>query len=160
MAAAQKRFRPRAPESTVTAARDTVTVACKLPCGLIMREFAARQESELVLGGGSREVTMHRPTGRQVTILGTGARFGAPPPILIGGYRLTPNVPKDLWENWLAANRDSDLVRNHLVFAAPQERDVAAWSREHEAARSGLEGIDPNNPGARVRGIERLEKPK
>lgn len=157
MGAAQARRRA-ATESTVTAARDVVTVACKLPCGFIMREFAANPEDELVMGGGSRRVTVHRPTGRQVTILGTGARVGSPPPILIRGFRLTPDVPKALWDGWLAANRDSDMVRNGLVYAAPQQRDVEAFAREHETARTGLEGIDPDNPGARVRGIQRLEK--
>ncbi|WP_053080456.1 hypothetical protein [Methylobacterium variabile] len=158
MGAARLRRAQAATGNTATAARDVVTVGCKLPCGFIMREFAATPETELVMGGGAREVTVHRPTGQQVTILGTGARAGLPPPILVRGFRLTPDVPKALWDNWLAANRDSDMVRNGLVYASPQQRDVEAFAREHESARTGLEGIDPDNPGARVRGIQRLEK--
>lgn len=150
------------PANTVSAARDVVSVACKLPNGLILRGFDERKEVELVLGGGTRDVEVHRPNGDQVVIGGTMARFGDPrPPILTaGGYRITRDVPRALWEQWLNANRNSDLVRNHLVYAHEHHDHVEDWSREHAAAVSGLEGIDPDNPGKRVRGIVRAERPK
>ncbi|AWB21232.1 hypothetical protein DA075_10170 [Methylobacterium currus] len=160
MGAARLKSQRAATGNTVTAARDVVTVGCKLPGGLIMREFVEAQETEVVQGGPPRQVAVHQPTGQQITILGTGARIGLPPPILVRGYRLTPNVPKALWDGWLAANRNSDMVRNGLIYASPQQRDVEAFAREHETARTGLEGIDPDNPGARVRGIQRGDKPK
>lgn len=146
--------------STVAGARDVVSVACKLPNGFILREFAPSKESEQVMGGGAREVTVHRQTGRQVEIKGVAYRLGTQPPILVNGYRITRDVPRDLWNNWHAANKDSDLVRNHIVFADAKHDDVKAWSREHEMAETGLEGIDPDAPGKRVRGVERADKPK
>lgn len=163
MAAPQINQGPRQgvpPTNTVTEAREVVSVACKLPSGFILREFHPNQETEQVLGGGTRDVTVYRATGDQVVIKGAGWRPGDTPPILIGGYRITPNVPKRLWDNWYAANKDSDLVKNHIVYARSQQSDAEAWSREHEKAPTGLEGIDPENPGKRVRGIERAEKPR
>lgn len=148
------------PTNTVTEARDVVTVACKLPSGFIMREFAERTEIEQVMGGGTREITVHRETGHQVVIKGAAYRIGDTPPILVNGYRLTPDVPKPLWDNWYAANKNSDLVKNHLVYANAERDSVKAWSREHESAQTGFEGIDPEKPGQRVRGVERAEKPK
>lgn len=153
--------RPVAPPiTTVTEAREVVSVACKLPNGFILREFKPAQESELVLGGGARDLTVHRETGRQVEVKGVAYRFGMAPPILVNGYRVTPNVPKDLWDGWLEANRDSDLVRNRIVFADVQDSEIKARTRESEAVPTGFEGIDPDDPGKRVRGIVRAEKPK
>lgn len=141
-------------------AREVVSVACKLPNGFVMRGFLKTREVELVLGGGSRDVDVHRPTGEETTIGGTAARFGVAPPILVNGYRITRNVPKALWDNWYEANRNSDLVKNHIVYAAEAHDDAKAWSREHESVLTGLEGIDPDEPGKRVRGIQRAEKPR
>ncbi|TXN33906.1 hypothetical protein [Methylobacterium sp. WL19] len=146
--------------NTVTEAREVVSVACKLPSGFIMREFTPQAETELVLGGGSRDVTVHRETGRQVVVKGVAYRFGSPPPVLVNGYRITRDVPKDLWDNWYEANKASDLVRNHIVYADVRHDDVKAWGRDHEAAPSGFEGIDPDGPNKRVRGIERADRPK
>lgn len=151
-----------APTNTITAAREVVSVACKMPNGIILRTFVPRTESELVLGGGSREVTVYRETEDQIVIGGTAARIGDPrPPILVeGGYRITQNVPKSLWDAWYAANKHSDLVKNRLIYASEKREDAEAFSREHESVVTGLEGIDPANPGKRVRGIVPGDKPK
>lgn len=146
--------------TTVRAARDVVTVACKLPNGIILREFRQGSRAEAVLGGGTRDVTVHEPTGDQVVVLGIGGKAGEPPPILVNGYRYTRNVPARIWDQWLAANRTSDMVTNGLVYAADRSDYLKDWSRAHEGTRSGLEGIDPNAPGKRVRGIERADRPR
>lgn len=137
-----------------------VSVACKLPSGFIIRGMRAVQETENVLGGGVRDVTVYRPSGEEAVIGGVGFRAGSTPPLLVNGYRITPNVPKDLWDNWHDANRTSDLVRNKIVYATERSDAVDGWTREHREAPTGLEGIDPMNPGKRVRGIERADKPK
>jgi hypothetical protein len=150
------------PTSNIHSARDVVSVACKHPSGLVLRNFAPMRETEQVLGGGSRDVTVYRDTGEQFVIGGTAQRPGDPrPPILAeGGYRITRNVPKALWDAWYEANKASDLVRNRIVFASEKHEDVKAFSREHEAVMTGLEGIDPTNPGKHVRGIVPADKPK
>lgn len=35
----------------------------------------------------------------------------------LGGYVLTTNFPKELWDKWIAANRESTMVVNELIFA-------------------------------------------
>lgn len=165
MAQAQSAPIPRqgvAPANTITESRDVVSVACKMPNGLILRTFVPNTETELVLGGGSRDVTVYRQTEDQVIIKGTAARVGDPrPPILVeGGYRITPNVPKALYDAWYEANKTSDLVRNRLIYASESRADAEAFSRDNEKTETGLEGIDPANPGKRVRGIVPGDKPK
>jgi hypothetical protein len=165
MAQPQPQNLPRqgvAPTNTISSSREVVSVACKMPNGLILRSFVPHQETELVLGGGTRDVTVYRQSEDQVVIGGTAARIGDPrPPILVeGGYRVTPNVPKRLWDAWYEANKASDLVRNRLIYASERREDAEAFSREHEKVDTGLEGIDPSNPGKRVRGIVPGDKPK
>lgn len=151
-----------APTNTITQAREVVSVACKMPNGIILRTFAPHTETELVLGGGTRDVTVYRQTEDQIVIGGTAARVGDPrPPILVeGGYRITPNVPKALWDSWYAANKHSDLVRNRLIYASEKREDAESFSRSHDGVLTGLEGIDPSNPGKRVRGIVPGDKPR
>jgi hypothetical protein len=100
-----------------------VTIACKLPSGLHLRV-----------------------SGREtVTLRGCGHTFGMPPPGLAsGGYALTPNVPLDFWEAWLAINADADVVKKGIVFSATKTVDARARAVEQAAVRSGFEGMDPN----------------
>lgn len=152
-------------------ATETVTVACKLPNGLKCRLFAPVQETESVVGGGTRDVTRHYPTGEQFVLNGTASRVGELPKARLAsgapgaasaevtdtGYALTFGVPKDLWDRWHEANRHNDYVRNGLVFAHKQQASVKKQAKDHEALRSGLEPVDPENPAP---GIEPTDDQK
>jgi hypothetical protein len=152
----------QAPSNTIHAARDVVSVACKMPNGLILRGMDRTIVPELVQGGGVREVVCFVPNGEQIVLGGTSARVGDPrPPLLTAsGYRVTPNVPKQLWDDWYAANKNSDLVRNRIVFASEKAEDVQAFGRQHDTVVTGLEGIDPRNPQKHVRGIAPQDAPR
>ena len=161
MAHPQERVANVTGTNTVTSAREVVNVACKLQNGIILREMQRNVEAEPVQGGGMRDVTYYRPTERQVVIEGTIAPFGLPVPILVeGGFRVTRNVPKDIWDSWYDANKKSDLIARGLIFASEKFDDIRAFSREHEKVVTGLEGVDPKNPGKHVRGIVPGDKPK
>ena len=157
--------------NTGAKASATVTVACKYPGGLILRRHVMRAKTELVMGGGTREVTEAIPTGERFVVNGpsrepgkmpfqrsqSGAAIKGTQVDVTSGFALTPNVPKDLWDSWLEANKDSAMVRNGLIFASSQATSVKAQARDHEKQRSGLEPIDPNRPG---RGIEIADEMK
>jgi hypothetical protein len=70
---------------------DAVTIACKLPNGLVLRLSAAG-----------------RRTGPRYVVKGSE-----------GGYALTEGIPKDFWERWLRQNKDAPCVVKKLVFALP-----------------------------------------
>lgn len=127
------------------AASETVTVACKLPHGVELRVFRMETTNEPVMGGGSREVSKAQQVGESVIIAGVAHPQGGAPRATIaeGGYALTPGVPKDFWEKWLADNKGSDMVRNGMIFAAGAEGSVRAQSRERKDERSGAERLDP-----------------
>jgi hypothetical protein len=123
----------------------TVTVACKLPAGLVLQLYAMKETKEPLMGGGYHAVRRAEPVpGATVTVHGNAhPQNAAPAATLVGGYALTPDVPKAFWDQWLAANKDSMMVRNHLIFAQPSEREARAEARDKSDVASNLERLDP-----------------
>lgn len=136
---------------------ETVTVACKLPHGLRLRlqkQFTVREPS---LNNESRTVEQWVPTGDEVVLKGVAHEFGqAPRAELAGGYALTPGVDKDFFEAWLAQNKDTEIVRQHLVFAQGQHESARAQATDQQEIRTGLEPLDPNN--LPIRGVETADE--
>jgi hypothetical protein len=125
---------------------EKVTVACKLPHGLILRVFNKTTRREAILGGGTREFEVFEPDPNiAIRIHGNVAPFGKAVPGLheASGYALTHNVPKDIWDRWLEANADSDIVRQKLVFAAPTRDAAESMATDAKDVRSGLEPMNP-----------------
>jgi hypothetical protein len=127
---------------------DFVTVACRMPNGLVLRAFTMRPIQEPMPGGGYRDTMMAEEIpGSRITVNGVATPHGvAPSWEMSSGYALTHNVPKDVWNAWLRDAADSDAVVNRLIFAYEKPADTAAAARENEQRRSGLEPIDPSNP--------------
>lgn len=124
---------------------NTVTVACKLPAGVVLRVFEMIDHTEPVLGGGVRATKLSRETSR-VTIKGTAVPFGkAPPGEGLGGYALTYGVDAALWEAWYHANQNSDLVRNKLIFAHEDSDKVSGAAKDLAENESGMEGVNPTS---------------
>lgn len=123
-----------------------VTVACKLPHGLTMRLFKMEPFVEPVVGGGTRESKMPVVVGEPVTLKGYRALpFGVVPKAQIaGGYAITTGVDKDFFEEWMRQNKDSDIVKNKLVFAHVARESVEDFGRENEKRVNGLEPLDPD----------------
>jgi len=128
-----------------SSAGEKVTVFCKLPHGVRIRGYRMRKTSELVMGGGSRDVNVAEPTGQEALIFGVSKPFGGAAKTLVNenGYAITTGIDKNLWDNWLEANRDSAMVRNNLIYAAADQADGEAWSDDHAETRSGLEPFAP-----------------
>lgn len=130
-----------------------VTVACKLPHGLVLRVFEFEETQEPVMGGGTRTAKRAVQRGPRVVINGNATDRGPNPrlkQVVDGtganpGYALTHNVDKDFFDAWLKQNADSDVVVNKLIFAASQPDRVADKAREMVAIKSGLEPVDPAN---------------
>lgn len=121
-----------------------VTVACKVPNGIVIRAFEWNEEDVPVFGGGVKRSRVARPTGDQVVINGPAYPFGQIPPYtIVGGYALTDNVDAELWDLWLEQNAKSALVRNKQIFAYDKPEMAAGAAKEHASVRSGMEGINP-----------------
>ena len=120
----------------------TVTVGCKLPHGLHLRVFRMEKRLVPVMGGGAREVEEAVPAGR-ITIQGTRRRIDDPR--IVYGYALTHGVDADVWSEWLAQNKDSELVLKGLVFAHVKHTEAETTARANENVRSGFDPIDPKS---------------
>jgi len=139
-------------------AGETLTIACKLPHGLVLRLWQMVDVDQPVMGGGIRTVREARPDidkGR-VLIGGVAAPFGQSPASQISfGYALTPNVDAEFWNEWLRQNAQSDVVKNKLIFAVPKPVDIPTRTRELENNKSGLEPLDPLNLPREFRKVEK-----
>lgn len=125
-----------------------VIVACKLPNGFVLKVHRPEDIDLPIMTGGVKVVKEFRPdvTVEPITIHGWRS---APDGITVlrgpvgTGTALTPNVPKDLWERWVAENRKSLLVTNNLVFAFEDRDHVEGKAKELRLERSGLEPLNP-----------------
>jgi hypothetical protein len=138
----------------------TVTVACKLPNGILMRVYAMEEYQEPVMGGGWKAVKRAVQTGSEVLINGMAVAFGkAPPHDLRSGFALTYGVDADLFSEWLKQNKDNDIVKGNkasnnqpYIFAFSKTPDAEAKAKELATLRSGLEPIDPKNMPSEFKG--------
>lgn len=132
-------------ETQAPKAAKTVTVACKLPMGMLLHLQQSYKDSEQT-PNGVREVTRHRKVGDGVTIAGPAMPVGepnAPQKQIVGGYALTRGVDADFWTQWLEQNKDASYVKNGIIFAAAT-RDAAEDKAEDQLkVKSGLEPLDP-----------------
>lgn len=140
----------------------TVTVACKLPHGLMLRLFRMEEHDEPVMGGGTKTVKRAVAIGETLTILGVAAPFGKSPKAqIVGGYALTPGVDADFFKAWMDQNKDSAVVRNKLVMHHEKPDMVAKKAEELAAIRSGLEPLTPDSDPRIPRGVKTAdEQPK
>lgn len=132
----------------------TVSVACKLPHGLILQHQKAEKLNEPVMGGGTREVTRYVRTGKTVVIKGFSLPSGAAPPsAALGGYAITHGVEADFFTEWLKQNQEMDIVQQGLIFAHEKPAEVEKFAKDNRAVLSGLEPIDPNGLPAEFRRV-------
>jgi hypothetical protein len=140
----------------------TVTVACKLPSGVLLRCHQMEKIAEPQQGGGYRDIMRSRPIpDKQFAIRGpwsgsAGQAYNKGNPavaeLLPGGYALTHGVPKEIWDHWLSENKNTPLVRNRIIFAYPAVATVTEEAHKLRAVKTGLEPLDPDKPAERMPG--------
>lgn len=136
-----------------SAAPDTVTVGCKLPNGLVLHLDTMVDYRIPMPGGGTVIERRSRRLPDTYTLNGSAidlARIAATGSVshrIIGGYGITTGIPRDFWERWLAANKNAEYVQKRLVFAEPNEGRAEAAAIEGAKIRTGMEPIDPDEPG-------------
>lgn len=145
----------------------TVTVACKIPNGLIIH-IEKREKTVEPSPAGGRTIEVGRRIGEPIVLNGpTNALTGQPPAHqIVSGYGLTHGVPKDFWDKWIKDNAGLDVVVNGLVFAHEKREDAEAQARDQKSLRTNLEPLDPDGRNAdkslkdprMVKGIKKAEE--
>lgn len=151
------------PAVSVKESAATVCVACKIPNGIWARVFRKETIHEPVYGGGVRETTRAVQVGDPVLFKGPAAPFGKMPNAPIEeGFALTHGVPASFWNQWLEDNKDSDFVKNGLIFAHEEGASISTMARENASRLSGLEPLNPETKlvdGKQVQVDKRFPKP-
>jgi hypothetical protein len=122
----------------------TVTVALKHPTGIVLEAFVKEKGQEPVLGGGFREVTVWRSSGKQYPLNGNRVPFGVMPSYpIVAGYALTHGIPKEVWEAWAEQHKDSPLLEQELIAAydTADKAEDFAQDKDNAARRSGMEAL-------------------
>lgn len=145
-------FEPSSP--AIKTSRDipdtgTVTVALKMPNGLILQLFEETVQHENVMGGGTRAVKVMQRTGQQVRLHGYALtpNSRARHLITMGNFALTDNVDAKFFKAWWEQNKDCALVKSGMIFCMASKHEAEAKADAREDLRNGMEpmaqGKDP-----------------
>lgn len=107
---------------------NVVTVACKLPHGLVLE----MKDSPPVAINGSLHASA-----------------------VAHGYGITEGVPAEFFTAWAAKYKDATFIRKGMVFALPKTDDVKAKAKETKALKTGFERVNPEKP---TFGVEPITK--
>jgi hypothetical protein len=132
----------------------TVVVCSKLPQDLELQLTTFR---EVRIPGRNGDVIERQgfKAGKTYFIHGTAYPAGQAPkgyprrPHDADGYALTYGIPADFWNDWEEMNRETDMVRNRVVFAMPDVDAACAMAAENVDVNSGLDPLvegDVRNP--------------
>jgi len=123
-----------------------VTVACKLPHGLILQICKEVEKAEAQRDGAHKLVKEWIRLPEKVKIKGylEKYRVDLPPAAQGSSYALTHGVDKDFWDQWLAQNRDLDMVKAKLIFASDKQDTIRTATKDYEKVKCGLEPINPS----------------
>lgn len=137
----------------------TCTVGCRLPNGLILRLYTMVEHDEPLIGGnGHKTVKRAQPLfqdgkPKEIKLNGSARFVGKEMPHDIrNGAGLTFGVDADFFAKWMADNKDSEIVKNGLVFAQTKAGEIEAQAKDHRQQVTGLEPLDPRNMPAEFKG--------
>ena len=142
---------PAAPAvATSQKSKRTVNVACKVQTGL---ELQLQKETTWPENTPSGTVMRTRfdKVGPTVTVRGPAQPNGPrprgypAPPLIVGGYAITPNVDADFFEEWMRQNKDAPYVTNKMIFAHASRDHVKGDAKDNKGTRSGFEPLNPEN---------------
>lgn len=125
----------------------TVTVACKIPHGLVLQLCKPTKWFEET-PNGVRERTRFDKVGTRVFVRGNSYPVGTQAPgfpekgPMAGGYAMTSGIDADFFDEWLEQNEKNPVVTSGMIFAMPSGADARDKAKEQSALRSGLEPLD------------------
>lgn len=133
----------------------TVTVACKLPHGLILQLQEPREVAEPTQTSPDRKVTRYERVGKTITIAGCALHNDRPTQKqVMGGFALTHGIDASFFSKWLEQNAQHPAVEGGFIFAAGKMETVETQIAKGEKRRTGMEPADPKKLPAEFRQIE------
>lgn len=145
---------------------DTVTIVSKLSVSLNMQLMT---EGTVTMRNGPNtwQEPVWRYGGASYTIRGTSvpngqipARCVMPKLVADNSATLTHGIPRTFAEQWFLQQKDSDFVKNRLVYMA-EHKDASGEARERKDVKNGFEPLSPpihDNNGNLIGGDPRWPK--
>ena len=129
-------------EGTREASGDTMSVACKVPMGLILRVHRKVMMPHKTTEGMIRDVPEYHQFGKEYMVYGPSHPQNAGPHCtIIGDYAITHGIPTEVWNLWSQQHRGDMMVINRMIFAYSSNK-IAGAAKEHAELKSGLERLD------------------
>lgn len=130
----------------------TLTVACKIPTGLVIQVYVSEEWDEPVMGGGTRRAKRAVKRGDPIKLNGPAKFFNkAPLHDIRNGVGLTYGVDADTFNEWVKQNADSDFIKKRMVFAHAKTPEVDAQAKDLRTEKSGMERMNPKDLPAEFR---------
>jgi hypothetical protein len=139
---------PKQPTPVSPRARNKIIVGSKLPMSIELQLFNMVEQQRTFRGTAWVEIEAQR-VGAAVTIRGTSYPRGIPPtgfispPQIVHGYSLTYGVDAEWFEQWLAQNKTTDIVKNNMLIWGDSREDVADQAIDLAKLASGLDPVTP-----------------
>lgn len=125
------------------ASGNLISVGCKLPQGLIIEVGYEMVPGGTIKGENYRRIVL-AGANQHSTVVGT-LRTPSPKELRPG---ITNNVPEDVFDEWVAKHKDTNIVKNGLVFKAKNAGEATAKAADLAAKPTGMEPLDPSkHPG-------------
>lgn len=130
-------------EGTMESSGEVVTIACKVPMGMILRCCRKTMMDRKMHDGSTKAVPEYHPFGKEYRVYGPSHPQNAGPHCtIIGDYALTPNIPKEFYDLWYSQHRNDAMVVSRAIFANSSNK-INGESKEYAKVKSGLERLDP-----------------
>ena len=120
----------------------TVTVMSKLPKGLVL---------DCLINGAQKSHTIKGCAQLRGIDLSDSVDKGNPVMPLHGGYAMTPDVPREIWEGWNARMAGSPILEQGLIFAVGDTASASAKAREQAEIKTPFAPLQPDSPGTGVK---------
>lgn len=133
-----------------------VTVACKIPNGLVLQLCKPTEYPEETRSGTVMRKRFDK-FGERIIVSGPAYPNGNIPgfparPMIVGGYALTPGVNAEFFAEWIAQNAKAPFVANKMIFGFSSLDETKGEAADHREVRSGFEPLaldkDPRMPKA------------
>lgn len=133
------------PQTKPATGKETVTVACKIPQGLVL-QIHEKRTMKVVATHGVTEEERYFPKGEPFVLNGSAhAQNEGPRCRTVGAFAITHGVPKDMWEMWMEqTGRHHPAVLSGMLFAFPDEDRTIAAAKEKRKIVTGLERLNPH----------------
>ena len=158
---------PAAAARAQTKTGATVTIACKLPCGILAEVWDMDPDKAMTVPdgiGGTKQIhprLRYSALSEKLLIKGHAAARrmekgddkGVPIEELprleqvADGFGLTFGVNKDWADLWFEQNRDWPPVREGMIFMATNATSARDQAKDHKGIKTGMEPINPFKPG-------------